>query len=87
MADQAGKIKFRKAILQAKKTATGIEIPTKIVEQLATGKKPPIKITINGFTYRSSIASMGGVFMVGVSAAVRESAKAKGGDEVDIEIR
>jgi hypothetical protein len=84
--NQTAKIKFRTTILQAMKTATGIEIPKEIVEQLGAGKKPPVKVTINGYTYRSSIASMRGVFMVGVSAVVRENAKVKGGDEVDIEI-
>lgn len=83
---KGGKIKLRTTILQAKKTATGIKIPNEIVEQLGAGKKPPVKITFNGYMYRSSIASMGGVFMVGVSAVVRENARVKGGDEVDIEI-
>jgi uncharacterized protein YdeI (YjbR/CyaY-like superfamily) len=84
--NEGAKIKLRTTILQAKKTATGIKIPDELVEQLAAGKKPPVKITINGYTYRSSIASMGGVFMVGISAEVRENAGVKGGDEVDVEI-
>ncbi|MDQ6815494.1 MAG: YdeI/OmpD-associated family protein [Bacteroidota bacterium] len=80
------RIKFRTTILQAKKTATGIKVPDELVEKLGAGKKPPVKVTINGYTYRSSIASMGGVFMVGVSAIVREKSGVKGGDEVEIEI-
>ena len=80
------KIKFRTTILQSKKTATGIKISEEIVEQLGAGKKPPVKVTINGYTYRSSIAFMGGVFMLGVSAVVRENAGVKGGDEVEVEI-
>ena len=80
------KIKFRTTILQSKKTATGLKIADEIVEQLGAGKKPAVKVTINGYTYRSSIASMGGVFMLGVSADVREKAGVKGGDEVDVEL-
>src|ERR1700712_4040624 len=80
------KIQFHTTLLQAKKTATGIKIPEEIVEQLGAGKKPPVKVTINGYTYRSSIAFMGGVFMLGVSAVVRENAKVKGGDEITVEL-
>jgi len=82
----ANKITFRTVVLQSKKTATGIEIPAVLVEQLGAGKKPPVKVTINGYTYRSSIASMGGKFMVGLSALVRENSGVKGGDEITVEI-
>ena len=43
-------------------------------------------MTINGHTYRNSVAPMGGVYMVGVSADVRQAAGVKGGDEVDVDI-
>jgi hypothetical protein len=79
-------MKFRTRILQAGKTATGIELPTKIVEALGAGKRPPIRVTINGYTYRSTVAVMGGKFMVGVSADVREAAIVAGGDEVDVDV-
>jgi hypothetical protein len=79
-------MKFRTRILQAGKTATGIELPTKIVEALGAGKRPPIRMTINGYTYRSTVAVMGGKFMVGVSADVREAAIVAGGDEVDVDV-
>jgi hypothetical protein len=79
-------MKFRTRILQAGKTATGIELPTKIVEALGAGKRPPIRVTINGYTYRSTVAVMGGKFMVGVSADVHEAAIVAGGDEVDVDV-
>ena len=61
-------------------------MPPEIVEALGKGKKPPVKVTINGGTYRSSIAVMGGKYMVGVSAENRVITKVKGGDIVDVEI-
>jgi hypothetical protein len=79
-------MKFRTKILQAGKTATGIELPTKIVEALGAGKRPPIRVVINGYTYRSTVAVMGGKFMVGVSADVREAASVAGGDVVDVDV-
>ncbi len=80
------KIKFKTTLLESGKTATGIKVSEEIVEQLGAGRKPPVKVTINGYTYRSSIAFMGGVFMLGVSAVVRENAKVKGGDGVTVEL-
>ncbi len=81
-------MKFRTKLLQAGKTATGIQVPAKIVESLGSGKRPKVRVTINGYTYRSSVAPMGGRFMLGVSADVRERAGVAGGDmlEVDIEL-
>ncbi len=79
-------MRFHTTILQGDKTATGIRIPDEIVEALASGKRPPVTITINGYTYRSSIAVMGGAYMVGVNADNRIGAGVAGGDEVDVEI-
>src|SRR5262245_48254020 len=77
---------FKTILLTAGKTATGIKIPPEIIEKLGAGKKPPIKVTINGFTYRSTVAVMGGDFMVGVNAENREGAKVKGGDKMEVTI-
>jgi hypothetical protein len=79
-------MKFHTVIEQGSKTATGIEVPEKIVEALGAGKRPPVKVTINGYTYRSTVAVMGGVYKVGVSADVREKAGVKGGDEVEVDL-
>ena len=79
-------MRFHARILTAGKTATGICVPDKIVEALGSSKRPAVRVTLNGFTYRSSVASMGGKFMVGVSAEVRKNAGVEGGDEVDVDI-
>jgi len=69
------------------KTATGMRIPPEVVDALGAGKRPPVSVTINGYTYRSSIAVMGGVYMLGVSADVRERTGVKAGDEIDVDIQ
>ncbi len=79
-------MRFHTTILQGDKTATGIQIPDEVVEALAAGKRPPISVTIKGYTYRSTVAVMGGVYMVGVSAENRAGAGVKGGDDVDVDI-
>ncbi|MFW0773389.1 YdeI/OmpD-associated family protein [Paenarthrobacter nitroguajacolicus] len=62
----------------------GIEVPDEIVEGLGAGKRPPVVVTINGRSYRSSIAVMGGKNMVGVSSANRELTGTAAGDTVDV---
>jgi uncharacterized protein YdeI (YjbR/CyaY-like superfamily) len=79
-------MRFHTTILQGDKTATGIRIPDEIVEALGAGKRPAVKVTINGFTYRSSVAVLGGAYMVGVSAENRAGTGVAGGDEVDVDI-
>ncbi|MDQ3654345.1 MAG: YdeI/OmpD-associated family protein [Chloroflexota bacterium] len=79
-------MKFRTRLLQSGKTATGVEVPAEIVEALGAGKKPSVHVTINGFSYRSSVASMGGTFMLPVSAERREAAGIAAGDEVAVEL-
>lgn len=49
-----------------------------------TKPAPPVRVTINGKTYRSTVAVMGGVFMVGVSAENRKIVGVAAGDKVDV---
>lgn len=79
-------MRFRASIEQSGKTATGIRVPDEVVEGLGAGRRPAVKVTIKGYTYRSTVATMGGVFMVGVSAENRAGAGVAGGDVVDVDI-
>ncbi len=79
-------MRFRTTILQDGKTATGIQVPDEIVEALGAGKRAPVSITINGFTYRTTLAVLGGVSMASLSAANRSGAGVAGGDEVEVDI-
>ena len=79
-------MRFRTTVLQAGKTATGIRVPDEVIEALGSGRRPAVKVTINGFTYRSTVAVMGGDYMVGVSAENRAGAGVAGGDVVDVDI-
>jgi hypothetical protein len=77
-------MQFRTTILSGGKTATGIEIPVAIVDALGTSRKPAVKVTINGYPYRSTVATVNGVFMIGVSNDVRQAAGVAAGEEVDV---
>jgi hypothetical protein len=73
-------------MLTAGNTALGFEIPPEVIEGLGAGKRPPVLVTINGYTYRNTVAVYGGVYMIGVSAENRAEAKVKGGDEADVDL-
>ena len=79
-------MRFRATILQSGKTTTGFQVPDEIVEALGRGKRPAVTVTINGFTYRNTVAVMDGVYMIGVSAENRAGAGVGGGDVVDVDI-
>jgi len=80
------RVKFHAVIEGAGKTAAGIEVPAEVVTGLGQSKKPPVRVTIKGYTYRSTVATVGGRFMVGVSNEVRASAGVAAGDQVDVEM-
>ena len=79
-------MRFRTTLLSAGKTALGFEVPPAVVDGLGAGKRPRVLVTINGFTYRNTVAVYGGVYMIGVSGENRAGAKVKGGDKVDIDL-
>ena len=64
--------------------ATGVEVPAEVVGALGAGKRPKVVITINRHSWRSRVASMGGRFVVGISAANRAASGIVLGDEVEI---
>jgi hypothetical protein len=79
-------MRFHTTLLSAGKTATGIHIPDEIIAGLGSSRKPAVKVTINGYTYRSTVASRGDRYLVGVSAETRAGAGVAAGDEIDVEI-
>jgi hypothetical protein len=79
-------MRFRTTILQTGKTTAGIEVPPEVVEALGAGKRPPVRVTLNGYTYRNTVAVMGGEYMIGVSNEHRAASGLNGGDVVDVEL-
>jgi hypothetical protein len=66
---------FHAVVQLAGRTATGIQVPVEVVASLGSGRRPSVRVTINGYSYRSTVAPMGGRFMLPVSA---ESASGPG---------
>jgi uncharacterized protein YdeI (YjbR/CyaY-like superfamily) len=79
-------MKFRTTIELGGKTATGFAVPDEVVDGLNSGKRPAVKVTVNGFAYRTTVARMGGRYLVPLNAENRAGAGVAAGDEVDVEI-
>ncbi len=82
--ETAGAVTFRATILQGGKTATGIHVPDEVVAALGSGRRQRVRVTLGAYSYRSTVAPMGGRFMLPVSAEVRSGAGVAGGDELDV---
>jgi len=59
----------------------GIEVPEDVVLGFGAGRRVPVTVGLNGYAYASTVATMGGRFLVPVSKAVREAAGVAGGEE------
>jgi hypothetical protein len=65
---------------------TGIEVPGEIVEALGAGKRPGVLVTVNGYSYRSTVAPMGGRYLIPFSSEKRASTGIRGGDPIEVEL-
>jgi hypothetical protein len=79
-------MRFSTTVELGGKTATGMEVPDEVVTSLGAGKKPAVQVTVNGHTYRSTIATMGGRFLLPLSAENRTAAGVAAGDAVEVDV-
>ena len=79
-------MRFRTTVELGGKTATGMRVPAEVVDGLGAGKKPAVRVTIGDHTYRSTVASRGGVYLLPLSGENRTAAGVVAGDEVDVEV-
>lgn len=78
-------VTFKTTIFQAEgKNATGIRVPAESVAALGSGKRPKVSISLNGYSYRSTVAPYGDVFLLPLSAEHRSAAGLAAGDEVEV---
>lgn len=77
-------MEFRTTVTLGGKTATGLQVPDEVVTALGAGKRPPVVVTVGGYTYRSTVAPMGGASWIPLAAEHREAAGLTAGDEVDV---
>ena len=79
-------MRFQTTVVLGGKTATGLRVPSEVVEALGSGKKPAVTVTIGGHTYRSTVAVFGGEFFLPLSAENRTAAGVAAGDQVEVRV-
>jgi bacteriocin resistance YdeI/OmpD-like protein/uncharacterized protein DUF1905 len=74
---------------------TGIEVPADVLDGLGAGKRPAVVVMVTaharskadrGYEYRSTVASMGGKYLIPFSAERRKESGLGGGDPIDVEL-
>lgn len=68
------------------KTATGIPLPPDVLAALGGAKRPKLRVTLRGYTYRTTAGSVNSVAMLPVSADVREAAAITAGDRLEVTV-
>jgi Bacteriocin-protection, YdeI or OmpD-Associated/Domain of unknown function (DUF1905) len=63
---------------------TGIEVPAENIAALGSSRKPAVKVNLSGYEYQSTVAVMGGKFMIPLSATHRAASNLKGGDPITV---
>jgi antitoxin component of MazEF toxin-antitoxin module len=79
-------MRYRTTIAGTGTNTTGIPVPEDVMTALGAGRKPAVTVTLDGYTYRSSVGTVDGAPMISLSAANREAAGVKAGDEVEVEV-
>lgn len=79
-------MRFRAELESTGNTTAGFEVPESVVTELGGGGRPKVAVTVNGYEFRTSIARMGGRYLLGVSAERREAAGVAAGDVLDVDV-
>jgi hypothetical protein len=79
-------MEFRTAVVLGGKTATGLQVPDDVVTALGSGRRPAVVVTVGAYTYRTTVAPMGGSYWIPLAAEHREAAGVAAGEEVDVRV-
>ena len=77
--------KFKVKLLKPERVnSVYFEVPVDVPKEFGTRGRVKVKCTINGFEFRTSIAPMGGCFLIGLNKDVRVGTGTKAGDTVGV---
>ena len=81
-----GVIRFT-AQLQPRGPAAAVVLDDAQVAAVGEGaRRFPVVATVNGYTWRTSVARMGGEFLLGLNKEVRQGARVEAGDAVEVTV-
>jgi len=79
-------MKFRTTLQRFGANNTGIEVPEEILTALGRGRRVKVVATVNGYTYRTSVAPAMGKILMPFSSEHRAASGLLGGEEIEVEI-
>ena len=79
-------MRFESTVELVGRSATGIPVPEQVIEALGSSRRPPVTITVNGHSYRTTAVRMAGRFFVPLSAENREAAGVAAGESITVDI-
>jgi hypothetical protein len=77
---------FQTTVGADEQSAFFIELPTEIVQSLGGGKRPPVRLTLNGFPHRTTVSVYSGRYYVPVRREIRQAAQLAPGDPVKVTV-
>ena len=80
-------MKFKAEIFTGGGNTAGFWIPEEVMKSLGDKKRVPVVVTLNGYSYKSTIASYDGKQAIGISIENRENAGVKIGDTLEIDVK
>jgi hypothetical protein len=79
-------MRFETTVELGGKTATGMEVPGHVIESLGGGRRPPVRVTVGGHIFRTTIGVMGGRYLIPLNADNRSAAGLTAGDAVEVDV-
>ncbi|UII22268.1 YdeI/OmpD-associated family protein [Fulvivirga ligni] len=79
-------MKFKAHIFQ-KGNNLGIEVPEEIIEKFGAGKKPPVSITLQGYTYQTTVGVMAGKYLIPLNSSHRKHVDVNGGENIEVDVQ
>ncbi|HEX9805225.1 MAG TPA: YdeI/OmpD-associated family protein [Candidatus Dojkabacteria bacterium] len=76
--------KFKTKLFTGGGNTAGFWVPEDVIESFNKGKRFPVVVKINNYSYRTMVTTYEGKHAIGVSIEVRKNANVKVGDEVEI---
>ena len=78
---------FRTTLAAGGGNNVGIVVPEDVVLSFGRGKRVPVVVTVDGdYTYRNTVTSMGGRFLISFNAETRAATGRGAGDEVEVRL-
>jgi hypothetical protein len=79
-------MKFRTTLQRFGPNNTGIEVSEEILAALGRGRRVKVVATVDGYTYRTSVAPAYGKILMPFSSEHRAASELSGGEEIEVEI-